>query len=293
LTCGASPEVSAEGFFAVFEARGIPENREFRNCELKTVKIDEAISSFEACQTLEELRGALQKIIEDYGFSSFNFLDAGQPHLDHAFYIGTVKTEWEQDYIRNNFVVVDPYIQKARKTNTPFIWNDIKLPAFAGRRKPGAIRLMEAVQDHGFTEGLVIPYHFRDHLGRTYSSSNVFLWKDPISKFKFMLTERKHELHLVMIYWVQRAIDIIAEKQRAGVSIIRPQQNNPSVTLTDRERDMLAWAARGKTVADTADILKISDETVETHIRNAMRKLDATNKTHAVAKAIYLSLIDV
>jgi DNA-binding CsgD family transcriptional regulator len=92
---------------------------------------------------------------------------------------------------------------------------------------------------------------------------------------------------------VQRAVDIIAETQRAGVSIIRPNQNSPSITLTDRERDMLAWAARGKTVADTAGILKISEETVETHIRNAMRKLDATNKTHAVAKAIYLSLIDV
>jgi LuxR family transcriptional regulator, quorum-sensing system regulator BjaR1 len=189
--------------------------------------------------------------------------------------------------------VVDPCVHKVRKTNTPFTWGSIPLPAYNGRRKPGAIKLMEAAQDHGFTEGLVIPYHFRDYLGRMHSSLGAFFWEDRISKFKFMLTERKHELHLVMIYWVQRAIDIIAEKQRAGVSIIRPQQNNPSVTLTDRERDMLAWAARGKTVADTADILKISDETVETHIRNAMRKLDATNKTHAVAKAIYLSLIDV
>jgi DNA-binding CsgD family transcriptional regulator len=194
------------------------------------LNLDEALSSIEACTTLDELRSFLQKVAENYGFSAFNFLDAGQPHHDQPFYIGTVKEAWEQDYARNNFVVVDPCVQKVRKTNTPFTWGSIPLPKYAGRRKPGAM---------------------------------------------------------------QRAVDLIAEQQRRGVSIIRPNQNSTSVTLTDRERDMLAWAARGKTVADTADILKISEETVETHIRNAMRKLDATNKTHAVAKAIYLSLIDV
>jgi len=119
------------------------------------------------------------------------------------------------------------------------------------------------------------------------------MWQDPIAKFNFMLSERKHELHLIMIYWVQRAVDVIAEEHRGKVTIIRQPTGGSDVTLTDRERDMLAWAARGKTVSDTAEILKISDETVETHIRNAMRKLDATNKTHAVAKAIYLGLIDV
>jgi len=257
------------------------------------VKLDEIIGGFETCRTLEELRSALQKVAENYGFSSFNFLDAGQPHLDQAFYLGTVSKDWEQDYIRNNFVVVDPCVQKARKSNTPFSWGSIQLPAFIGRRKPGALKIMEAAHDHGFTEGLVIPYHFKDYLGRIHSSSNVFLWNDPVSQFKFMLSERKHELHLIMIYWVQRAVDIIAEEHRGKITIIRQPSESAGISLTDRERDMLAWAARGKTVSDTAEILKISDETVETHIRNAMRKLDATNKTHAVAKAIYLGLIDV
>jgi LuxR family quorum sensing-dependent transcriptional regulator len=44
---------------------------------------------------------------------------------------------------------------------------------------------------------------------------------------------------------------------------------------------------------DTADILTLSEETVKTHIRNALTKLGANNKTHGVAKAIYLGLIDV
>jgi len=270
---------------------------ETRRVSRKTVSLelhlDEAIADIEACRTLDELRDRLQKIIEAHGFYAFEFLDAGQPHLDRPFHFGTVDERWVEEYTRNNFVVVDPCIAQARKTNTPFTWGSVKLPEFRGRRKPGAIKTMEAALDHGFTEGLMIPYHFRDHFGRVHSSSNVFFWKDPISKFKFLLSERKHELHLIMIYWVQRAVDIIAQEHRAGVTVIRPNQASGSVSLTDRERDMLAWAARGKTVADTGDILKISEETVETHIRNAMRKLDATNKTHAVAKAIYLGLIDV
>jgi LuxR family quorum sensing-dependent transcriptional regulator len=256
--------------------------------------LDEAIADIEASTTLEELRDRLQKIIEGYGFYAFEFLDAGQPHLDNPFHFGTVDEAWVEEYTRNNFVVVDPCITQARKTNTPFTWGSVKLPSFSGRRKPGAIKTMEAARDHGFTEGLMIPYHFRDNLGRVHSSSNVFFWKDPVSKFHFLLSERKHELHLIMIYWVQRAVDIIARDHRAGATIIKHQPSAEiGIVLTDRERDVLAWAARGKTVADTSDILKISVETVETHMRNALRKLDATNKTHAVAKAIYLSLIDV
>jgi DNA-binding CsgD family transcriptional regulator len=257
------------------------------------VDLDEAIADIEACTTLEGLRQQLQRIIEQYGFSAFEFLDVGQPHVDIPFHFGSTGEAWQQEYIRNNFVVVDPCVSKSRKTNTPFSWRSIKLPSFSGRRKPGAIKTMEAAGDHGFKEGLVIPYHFRDHLGRGNSSVSTFFWKDPISKFEFLLSERKHELHLIMIYWVQRTVDIIAEEHRGKVTIIRQPPGGSDITLTDRERDMLAWAARGKTASDTAEILKISDETVETHIRNAMRKLDATNKTHAVAKAIYLGLIDV
>ncbi len=257
------------------------------------VGLDEPIADIEACTTLDELRAKLQQIIEEYGFSAFEFLDAGQPHTDLPFHFGSSGEAWQQEYIRNNFVVVDPCVSQARKTNVPFNWTSIKLPSFNGRRKPGAIKTMEAAWDHGFKEGLVIPYHFRDHFGRINSSVSTFFWKDPVSKFRFMISEKKHELHVIMIYWVQRAVDIIAQEHRSKVTIIRPPTGNLEVNLTDRERDMLAWAARGKTVSDTAEILKISDETVETHIRNAMRKLNATNKTHAVAKAIYLGLIDV
>lgn len=242
---------------------------------------------------MRELCDKLQRIIENYGFSAFTFIDAGQPHLDRPYYVTTASAAWVDEYTTNNFVQVDPCLIKVRRTNTPFTWSAVELPASVGRRKPGAVKTMEAARDHGFTEGLVIPFHFRDNRGFIFSSSTVFFWKDAVSRFNFLLGSHRHEIHLLMIYWIQRAIDVVAAEHRQGSPFFRPPEDDARPGLTDREREVMAWAARGKTIVDTAEILKISDETVETHIRNAMRKLNATNKTHAVAKCIGIGLIDL
>ena len=62
-------------------------------------------------------------------------------------------------------------------------------------------------------------------------------------------------------------------------------------TLTLRELECLAWAARGKTDEDIGQILGRSRETVHFHLGKALRKLGASNRTHAVAIACSLGLI--
>jgi LuxR family quorum sensing-dependent transcriptional regulator len=88
-------------------------------------------------------------------------------------------------------------------------------------------------------------------------------------------------------------MDVVNREQRNGPAILRPANGSAHVQLTAREKEVLAWAARGKTVADTAQILGISPETVEGFVKQALRKLDAANKTHGVAKSIALGLIDL
>jgi DNA-binding NarL/FixJ family response regulator len=61
--------------------------------------------------------------------------------------------------------------------------------------------------------------------------------------------------------------------------------------LTARERDVLRLAADGMTNNAIADRLAISPETVQTHVRKAMGKLEAESRTQAVAKALRSSLI--
>jgi len=56
--------------------------------------------------------------------------------------------------------------------------------------------------------------------------------------------------------------------------------------LTLREREVLQWAAAGKTANDVAEIMNITERTVTAHIVSAMDKLGAANKTQAVARAI-------
>lgn len=62
-------------------------------------------------------------------------------------------------------------------------------------------------------------------------------------------------------------------------------------TLSPRELECLNWAARGKTEEDIAQILGRSRETVHFHLNNALRKLNASTRSHAVAIACALGLI--
>ena len=63
--------------------------------------------------------------------------------------------------------------------------------------------------------------------------------------------------------------------------------------LTDRERDILSMMAAGVASREIAATLFLSTETIRTHLRSAMRKLDADTRTQAVALAIREKLIEV
>ena len=64
-----------------------------------------------------------------------------------------------------------------------------------------------------------------------------------------------------------------------------------SLKLTPRERDTLRLLADGNTNEQIGKQLFISPETVRTHVRKAMAKLDADTRTQAVATALRQSLI--
>jgi len=61
--------------------------------------------------------------------------------------------------------------------------------------------------------------------------------------------------------------------------------------LTGRERECLLWVSVGKTAWETSIILGLSPRTIEFHLKNAVRKLDASNKVHATTIAIRNGLL--
>lgn len=61
--------------------------------------------------------------------------------------------------------------------------------------------------------------------------------------------------------------------------------------LTAREIEVLKWTADGKTSADISSLLEVSENTVNFHIKNAVTKLQTTNKTAATVRAAMLGLL--
>ncbi|HEX8105837.1 MAG TPA: LuxR C-terminal-related transcriptional regulator [Solirubrobacteraceae bacterium] len=82
-------------------------------------------------------------------------------------------------------------------------------------------------------------------------------------------------------------IDQLADAIHAAAAG-RPSAGTPprAPTLSKRERQVVDLLAQGLTNEQVADLLVISAETVKTHIRNAMTKLEASTRAHAVALAL-------
>jgi len=62
--------------------------------------------------------------------------------------------------------------------------------------------------------------------------------------------------------------------------------------LTRRQRQLLQLLADGKSTSFAAKQLELSEETVKTHTKNILTRLDAKNRSQAVAIALRESLID-
>lgn len=78
-----------------------------------------------------------------------------------------------------------------------------------------------------------------------------------------------------------------------GADAARGNQNEPDQPrISTREQSCLAWTAEGKTSEEIGIILELSPHTVNHYLGSAARKLGATNRMHAVAKALRLGLIE-
>ncbi len=95
---------------------------------------------------------------------------------------------------------------------------------------------------------------------------------------------------------VVRAVELVASGRTYVDPVLAGVLSSSAATekimsLTQRERDVLRLLADGMSNEEIGKVLFISPETVRTHVRKAMAKLDADTRTQAVATALRQSLI--
>ena len=72
---------------------------------------------------------------------------------------------------------------------------------------------------------------------------------------------------------------------------IIPSDTQVDTNISQRENEVLQWIAEGKTSAEIATIMSLSEHTVNHYAMLAVQKLECVNRTQAVVRSMRLGLI--
>lgn len=184
----------------------------------------------------------------------------------------TYSPEWQQHYLQQGYVNIDPVVAAGLGGILPFDWSTINFEDPVVRKFFG-----EAQEFSIGTEGLSIPIRGRHGEFALFSVTSDL----PRREWELIKHEMMRDLMIIAYYFHDWALR--TEGITPNVDI--------RVHLTTREKDVLRWRGLGKSVWDISQILGIKESTVKFHLENARHKLGAMNAIHAVAKALSLGLI--
>ena len=95
------------------------------------------------------------------------------------------------------------------------------------------------------------------------------------------------------LWFEERDDDVLAPAPSPTRPLPLPHAQRRTATLSSSELRVLALVADGGSTEATAEALSLSPHTVRTHMRNVMRKLEASSRAHAVAIALRESAIEI
>lgn len=189
----------------------------------------------------------------------------------HVF-VTTYPRRWVDRYLSCGYAAIDPVLPTARRRTDPFVWSDLR----------GVDGRVDAFFDEAAAmgvgrDGLTIPIHCGHGDTALFSVTSDLTGAEWRAKVDRLLPL----LHIVALEFNRGLVALAA---------MAPTRDRMSL-LTRREIEVLHWAAAGKTVWETAVLLGISEQTVQSYLRDAVRRLGCINKTHAVAEAVRQALI--
>jgi LuxR family quorum-sensing system transcriptional regulator CciR len=152
----------------------------------------------------------------------------------------------------------------------PFFWSDLLTEARLSAKQR---ILLEESREHGMRGGISIPVH-----GPLGDSCVISLARSTGNGDDRALIAPLHILgvNFFLNFW-----------NRLG----RAEPKTTLPRLTERERECLTWSANGKSAWAISQIIGVSENTVNFHLKSAMKKLGTSNRVQAVAIAVRAGLI--
>lgn len=219
----------------------------------------------------DEVMESMQRAVGPFGFEHYFIAGCPRPgqKFEDIMFANRVPRAMQRIIVKEQYIQVSPAIRHCRRTAHPFEW---KKAPYDRESELRAAELVDLVTEFGLSNGIMVPVH-----GPSGCEGCAWFAGDRLE-----LTARHiRVVHLVALYAFERL--------RSFVNKRPPVRRN----LTPREREALAWVALGKSAWEIGEILHIAKRTVDEHTQTAMRKLGASNRTHAVAIALLERIIQL
>ena len=215
-----------------------------------------------------DLADALAQITAELGFSHYalthhvDIRQAPQP----AIRLDNYPSDWADYFDAEGLGDSDPVHRACDLTSVGFAWSRLSGMIHLTDRDR---RILELAQARGLANGFTVPAHvpgeangscsFAVEKGTTLDEA-IFPVAQLVGAFAFEAARR---------LWRMRASPV------------------PPRPLTERQRDCLLWAARGKSDWEVSKILGISQETVIQHLKQARERYGVTKRTMLAVNALF------
>jgi DNA-binding CsgD family transcriptional regulator len=228
----------------------------------------------DAVKYFEEGSSLLLSAATTHGLKHVAYLGINIPRIGKTapFYSATYTSEWCKHYEHSEYVNTDPVVKLGLTGLLPIDWSSFDYS------NPQIRRIFGEAAEFGLgRQGLTIPIRGRGPEVALFSVNSDL----PNKEWVDLKKQSMRDLQLLAHYFHQMVIRV------EGGTIPHYE-----ALLSRREKECLQWAAGGKTIWETSQILKISQRAVRLYLDIARHKLDCLNKTQAVAKAVALGIVE-
>jgi DNA-binding CsgD family transcriptional regulator len=247
--------------------------------------LDGFLSRLSATASIQEAWNETVSFQKSLGFDLVEYGYAGVSAMGAAAEVATLSNfpaSYQKRYRQEHYYRDDPVVRYCTGNLPPLrvgrdslgLWPDRGHGLTAIQR-----RIVNEAAECGMAVGVAIPLRSP---GRY-----------PLAGMSLSNAMRPAEFGRFLLEWGQLAqLAALYAHTRLQMLLQTPDHAAAGVVLSSRERECLLWVSRGMSSKETALRLGLSAKTVDYHVAKAMEKLGVATRSHAVARAIALGLLE-